>query len=749
MDAILLLIESEELRQDLEDWLRPSYEVIVAKGEGVLQETFDLAVLDGATLKRHQKAIQEHRKVAPTRFLPFLLVTTSNAHDLITASLGQTIDEVLFWPTDRVVLQARVQNLLRARHLARDLEAARQQTRQLSLSEERHRALAELVSGYSYAHRLEPDGTIIREWVTPEAYCRVTGYDEQDLPTLDDPSARGRLIYPEDLPVWQQRIQNIRSGQPDASEFRIVTKNGEVRWVRAVGRPELDASQQRVVRFIGATQDITERKHAEEELKIQQAYLDQLFENAPEGIVLLDTEDRVLRVNGEFTRMFGYMPADAVNRPINELIVPDDRLDEGWELTYKVTHGQGVHTETVRRHKDGRRLYVSVIGAPVRIGSGQIAAYAIYRDITERKMAEEAIRQSQQQYHHLLESTHDLIQSVDPDGSFLFVNQAWLKTLGYAPARLASLRINDIIHPRSLSHWRGVCARVLAEEAGQYLQATLVAQDGRSILVEGTLIGRHVDGNPVALHGFFRDITERVRLQEQLIERERLAALGRITGAIAHELGTPLNSVLGYTQLLASADISEDARRRLKIIESQVQRMAEIITHYLSRTRGAPHTHRPMNLNELVLETLVQLEIRFQQSHVHVMTDLSESLPVINADGAALQRVLINLLNNATDAMETGGSITVTTGLTEPPESLRRGIVVEVTDTGAGIPAELLPKVFNLFVTTKSEARGTGLGLAICQEIIRAHGGNIHISSQVGKGTRVRIFLPTEEEPTP
>jgi PAS domain S-box-containing protein len=747
MDAIVFLIESQELRQGLEDCLGQRYEVIAATGKRALRETFDLAVLDGATLKRLHKAIQARRKIEPTQFLPFLLVTTSGARDLIAAHLGQTIDELLVWPTDQVVLQMRVQNLLQARHLRRDLAAARQQVQQLSLSEERHRALAELVSGYSYAHRLEPDGTIIREWVTPEAYCRVTGYNEHDLPTLDDPSARGRLIYPHDLPIWQQRIQNIRSGQPDASEFRIVTKSGEVRWVRAVGRPEFDASQQRVARFIGATQDITERKHAEEELKIQQAYLDQLFENAPEGIVLLDTEDRVLRVNGEFTRMFGYTPADAVNRPINELIVPDDRLDEGWELTYKVTHGQGVHTETVRRHKDGSRLHVSVVGTPIRIGSGQIAVYAIYRDITERKMAEEALHQSQQQYHHLLESTHDLIQSVAPDGSFLFVNQAWLKTLGYTQAQLPSLRIADIIHPRSLSHWSGVCARVLAEEAGQYLQATLVAQDGRSILVEGTLIGRRVDGNVVALHGFFRDITERVRLQEQLIERERLAALGRITGAIAHELGTPLNSVLGYTQLLANADISEDARRRLKIIESQVQRMAEIIKHYLSRTRGAPHTHRPIDLNELVLETLVQLEIRFQQSHVHVLTELSESLPVLNADGTALQRVMINLLNNAIDAMETGGTITVTTELTEPPESLRRGIAVEVTDTGAGIPAELLPKVFNLFVTTKSEARGTGLGLAICQEIIRAHGGSIHISSQVGAGTCVRIFLPTEEPP--
>jgi two-component system sporulation sensor kinase A len=583
--------------------------------------------------------------------------------------------------------------------------------------------------------------------VTPEAYCRVTGYNEHDLPTLDDPSARGRLIHPQDLPIWQRRIENIRSGQPDASEFRIVTNSGEVRWVRAVGRPEFDPAQQRVVRFIGATQDITERKHAEEELKIQQAYLDQLFENAPEGIVLLDTDDRVLRINDEFTRMFGYTAADAVNRPINELIVPADRLDEGWELTYKVTHGQGIHAETVRRHKDGRRLHVSVVGAPVRIGSGQIAVYAIYRDITERKLAEEALHQSQQQYHHLLESTHDLIQSVAPDGHFLFVNQAWLKTLGYTQAQLPSLTITDIIHPRSLSHWSGVRARVLAEETGQYLQATLLAQDGRSILVEGTLIGWHIEGNLVALHGFFRDITERVRLQEQLIDRERLAALGRITGAIAHELGTPLNSVLGYTQLLVNADLSEEARRRLKIIESQVQRMAEIIKHYLSRTRGAPHTYRPINLNELILETLVQLEIRFQQSHVHVITELSESLPVLNGDGAALQRVMINLLNNALDAMETGGTVTVTTALSEPPESPQPGIIIEVADTGAGVPAELLPKVFNLFVTTKREGRGTGLGLAISQEIVKAHGGSIQLSSQVGEGTCVRIFLPTEAPP--
>jgi signal transduction histidine kinase len=226
---------------------------------------------------------------------------------------------------------------------------------------------------------------------------------------------------------------------------------------------------------------------------------------------------------------------------------------------------------------------------------------------------------------------------------------------------------------------------------------------------------------------------------------ERLAALGKITGTIAHELGTPLNSVLGYAQLLAQDNLPEGARRRTKIIETQIQRMVDIINNHLARTRGQARTQHPVNVNELVVGTIESLRPVFQQHRVHINTALADSLPLVRGDEVSLQRVLINLLDNAVDAMEDGGRVTVTTRWDIPRGAKQEGVIIEITDTGVGISPELLPKIFEFFVTTKAPGKGTGLGLPVCQEIIKGHGGTIEISSQVGNGTCVRIFLPIHE----
>jgi two-component system NtrC family sensor kinase len=224
---------------------------------------------------------------------------------------------------------------------------------------------------------------------------------------------------------------------------------------------------------------------------------------------------------------------------------------------------------------------------------------------------------------------------------------------------------------------------------------------------------------------------------------EQRAALGWMTGAIAHELGTPLNSVLGYTQLLAQEELSEKAKRHVETITSQVQRMTSIVQYYLDRTRGSTSKRSRINLNELVRETLLLLDTVFAQKNVHPVTDLEEWLPLVNAHAGSLQRVLINLLNNALASIRDEGEITIATRIARSSELHRPGIVIEVIDTGVGIPADLLPRIFDLFMTTRPEGSGTGLGLAVSQEIIKEHGGKITISSQVGRGTTVTVFLPT------
>jgi C4-dicarboxylate-specific signal transduction histidine kinase len=239
---------------------------------------------------------------------------------------------------------------------------------------------------------------------------------------------------------------------------------------------------------------------------------------------------------------------------------------------------------------------------------------------------------------------------------------------------------------------------------------------------------------------------ELLRLQLEMGRVERLATLGRMSGTIAHDLGTPLNSVLGYTQLLSQENLSERARRRLAIIETQIHRMGEIIERYLAHTRGSPSRNK-VNINDLVRDTLTLLQPIFQQRGVAVTATLAETTPIIHGDSDSIQRVLINLLDNAVDACGREGAVKIATMECVVSATRAAGVGIEIADNGSGIPAEMLPRIFDLFVTTKPPGKGTGLGLVICQEIIKAHGGVINIASEVGKGTTVKIYLPSDTRP--
>ncbi len=238
--------------------------------------------------------------------------------------------------------------------------------------------------------------------------------------------------------------------------------------------------------------------------------------------------------------------------------------------------------------------------------------------------------------------------------------------------------------------------------------------------------------------------TKLVRAQAELLRNERLSTLGQMAATMAHELGTPLNSILGYTQLLLRDDLRPQQIERLRIVESQVQRMIETIRSVLDRTRDRGGRRDQVCLDALVREAVSMVEGRLQRCGLAAHVDVPPDLPAIPGDPVGLRQVLLNLLDNAIDASAPSGTIVVRAVLI--PRQNGRGPQVElsVRDPGYGMTQEEIRLAFQPFYTTKTSDRGTGLGLVIVDYIVRAHGGRVDVESARGEGTTMRVFLPVE-----
>jgi len=291
--------------------------------------------------------------------------------------------------------------------LSRLAPSVRRALREADERIERKRAIEDLRRSEAYlaeAQRLSRTGSFGWNVSSGEIYWsqetfRIFEFDPRDEVTVERIVQR---THPDDRSVLLQLMEQFSRERKEFDlEHRLLMPGGSIKHLRVVGRPSTDESGR--FEFVGAVMDITERKQAEadlrrsgEQLSAQKAQLDELFEQAPEGIVLLDVEDRVLRANPEFTRIFGYAPEEAIGSPINELIAPEELRSEAEEYTRRIINGELLNTETVRRRKDGKRVHVSLLAVPISVpGGGQIAEYAIYRDITERRRAEEALRRSE------------------------------------------------------------------------------------------------------------------------------------------------------------------------------------------------------------------------------------------------------------------------------------------------------------------------------------------------------------------
>jgi two-component system NtrC family sensor kinase len=225
---------------------------------------------------------------------------------------------------------------------------------------------------------------------------------------------------------------------------------------------------------------------------------------------------------------------------------------------------------------------------------------------------------------------------------------------------------------------------------------------------------------------------------------ERLATLGQMAGTIAHELGTPLNSVLGYVQLLRREEHQPERAQKLAVIESQVQRMVDTIRSVLDRTRDLPVKRAPVPIGPLVSEALALVSLQLAAHGITPTLDIAPALPPVPGDAIGLRQVLLNLLTNAIDATDPRGRISVSACGAGPNGDGSRYVEIAVHDNGHGMSPDEVRRVFEPFYTTKAPGRGTGLGLVIVDHIVRAHGGHLIVDSTPGRGTVMRVHLPLE-----
>jgi len=381
-----------------------------------------------------------------------------------------------------------------------------------------------------------------------------------------------------------------------------------------------------------------------------------------------------------------------------------------------------------------------------------VGVRGVARDITRRKQVEEQLRRSEERYRNLVDNANDIIYTTDMEGRYTSLNKAGERMSGYTREEVRGRSWREIVAPEYLSLVSEMLLRKLAaQDLVTFYEIEMIAKDGRRIPLEINSQIIYEDGRLVGMLGIARDITERkaaeamVRARfEQEAESEKMRSLGQLSAGVAHNFNNALAAVLGRTQLLLRSVTDERQRRSLEVIETATQDAAEIVRRIQTFARRAPSAgFAQVSLARLVTDAVQLTRTSWEdEAHVHSLSydvnfinEAGGAGDLIEANATEVREVFVNLIFNALDAMPGGGRI-------ELRESRRQAwLVVEVSDTGEGIPPEFHERIFEPFFTTKG-SHGSGLGLAVSYGIIKRHGGTIEVESAKGGGTSFTLKFP-------
>ncbi|MEW6197939.1 MAG: PAS domain-containing protein [Planctomycetota bacterium] len=702
---------------------------------------------------RGTEVIAELRRLKPT--LRCIVLTAYAELSSAIEALQHGVHDYLQKPADPTALLKAVERAFA------QLEAERQHAAALEALRENRERLALALSASRIGTWCWDVRTDRVEWdaATHRIYGRTPG---QFAGTL---AAVRPCIHPDDRTRVERLAQESLHGGLFDLEHGIVWPDGTVRYVLSRGQVLCDPSG-RPERMIGIVLDRTEQKRVEEELRRAQQAWRNIFQAIGHPTLVLDAAHGVVEANPAVERVTGMSAAKLRGRKCHEVF--HGTAEPPLTCPFEQLRRSGC-AETVEMEMEALGGTFLVSCTPLLDEEGHLdRVIHIATDITQRKRAEQALRESERTLATLMDNLPGMAYRCrnDPQWTMQFVSQGCRTLTGYEPGDLVGNRAvayADLIHPEDRAAvYAGVQAGVAARRPFQ-LTYRLVRADGVERWVWEQ--GRGVfgpDGTLQALEGLMLDITEqkqaeaqRTALERQLQRAQKMEAVGRLAGGIAHDFNNILLAILGNVELLRTdlrGGLVDEGRLQseLDIIDRAGQRARALTRQLLSFSRQ--QTLRPEVLDPNALLTDMEAMLRRALGEdVHLTLQLEPGLRCVRMDASQFEQVVLNLAVNARDAMPDGGRLTLQTANVEigPRDAVDsaavapgRYVQLTVADTGCGMDAATLAQAFDPFFTTKPPGKGTGLGLATVQSVVQQTGGSVHVESRVGEGTVFRILLP-------
>jgi PAS domain S-box-containing protein len=578
------------------------------------------------------------------------------------------------------------------------------------------------------------------------AFQRILGYSLEEFRGIRNLE----YLHPEDAMADANLYIEMLKGKRDhyTIDKRYIRKDGEIVW----GRQNLSVVRDvggKPVYFIAMIEDITQRKLMEEALRQSEHNYRLLFEGTIDGMFVTDAETmKIVLANQTAAKICGFDSAEntmGIN-PL-DLVHPDDK-ERVLGFFMEDVSGEGskeVH-EFRAITKDGREIWLSGMGTRIEYG-GKPSVLSSIRDSTERKKAEEALRGSEEKFRSVAETASDAIITINGKGNIVLWNQAAETIFGYPAQEVIGKPLAVIMPQRFQDIHEKATKRVVStgekKLAGKTIEVSALRKDGSEFPLE-LAVAVWKSGEEIYSTAIARDISERRKVEQQLHQAGRLAAVGELAAGVAHELNNPLTAIKGFAQFLtARKDLDETIRKDLDTIYRESQRAAKITQNLLSFARKHEPEKHPISINDVIENILEMQDHLMKINNIELEVELAPDLPKTMADFHQMQQVFVNIVNNAEQAMvEANGKGRLLV------KTQRSGKMVQITfaDNGPGISEENLKRIFDPFFTTKEVGKGTGLGLSICYGLVEAHGGRIYAKSKLGQGATFVVELPIVSE---